>query len=428
MDGNKVIDVWETARKIVGRVDEELTRADYWRTDGKFQPVMRRLVTEMTRELGPELGGGDANTVYQTVYDLVARLGWYGPLHMAMTSENVADIRINSPSRPFIFICDDKPNKQKSPWPVSSEWMRFVVGSFRRRRGLTSPLPSRYTGAIADPPLRFSWVSSALSVGGDTLYIRKFRRYPLTLRDQVESGVLNREAADFLNMAVKAKVNLLISGASGAGKTTLATTLCLSIPKTERVVTVEDEHEIYLEETLDDYMALELTSEEPETTMSELLRNVGLKVAPDRVIVGEVRGKEAADLMQAMNMGVDGSMATIHANSPAEALVKWADYVMMSDNPPPLEVIYNRIAAQRPLVVQIGRLPSGKRIVTGISECLSANKTTFETQLLFQAENGQISRTRTPYSDYLSRRLAPIKQMLEVRRSRISELPTEMSR
>lgn len=411
--------VLDVTRQILARLNTQLARDNYWQKNGDFQPVMRRLIAEMTRELGPALGS-EANAVFQTAQELVSELGWYGPLQEAMSSEDVTVIIINSPERHFLF--EQNGTVRKAPWSVSSEWLRFIVAAFRRRRGLGATLPARYTGAVARPPMRYTWVSGAFAVNGDTLYIRKFRRYPLSLKDQVDSGVLTREAAEFLDMAVKARVNMLVSGGSGAGKTTLTTTLCLSIPRNERVVTVEDEHEIYLEESLDNFVAYELNPEEAETSLSDLLRHVGLKVAPDRVIVGEVRGKEAFDLLQAMNTGVEGSMATIHANSPADGLIKWADYVMMSSNPPPLDVIYSRIAAQRPLVVQIARLPDGKRMVTGIAECVSANKTIFETQALFRLENEALVRTRTPYSNELAARLAPVKQLLESRRSRISQI------
>lgn len=420
-DKDKTKLILDTTRQIVGRLNAQLNREDYWRTNGEFQPVFRRLIAEMTRELGPALGA-EANAIHESVQELVAELGWYGPLQEAMSSEDVTVIIVNSPDAPFLF--EQAGKVRKAPWAVSSDWLKFIVSAFRRRRGLsTAALPARYTGAVARPPMRYTWVSSAFAVNGDTLYIRKFRRYPLTLKDQIEAGVLSREAAEFLDMAVKAKVNLLVSGGSGAGKTTLTTTLCLSIPPSERVVTVEDEHEIYMEESLPNFVAYEINPEQPETTLSDLLRHVGLKVAPDRVIVGEVRGQEAFDLLQAMNTGVDGSMATIHANSPADALTKWADYVTMGDNPPPLDVIYNRIAGQRPVVVQIARLPDGRRLVTGIAECISAHKTTFETQQLFLLdEEERLARTRAPYSQELAGRLAPVARRLKERRSRISQI------
>ena len=412
----------ETTRQVLGRLVAQLEQEKYWQVHGDFQTAMRRLTAELTRELGPELGT-EANAVYLQVVDLVSRLGWYGPIHHAMSEKEITDIRINSPYRPFLFIKEGK--KHEMPVKVSSEWIRYIVTGFRRQRNLgAAGLPVKCTGAVARPPMRYTFVSGIFGVGGDSLYIRKFRRYPLKLIDQIETGVLTPEAADFLDMAVKARLNLIVSGGSNAGKTTLLTTLALSIPRAERVVTVEDEHEIYLEESeLKDFLPFELNREEqPATDMSELLRNVALKVAPDRVIVGEVRGKEAYDLMQAMNIGVDGSMATLHANSPADALTKLADYVMMSDNPPPLEIIYSRIAAQHPLVVQISLLPDGKRMVTGIAECLSTSKTTFETQQLFVVENGRLWRTRTPYSQFLAARIAPIKELLEVKRSRVSRI------
>lgn len=404
--------VIDKVKETIERVDADLNRQKFWQMDGDFRTAINKLTAEISRSVGPALGA-DAQTVNQSIQELVSHIGWYGPLQEQLGREDITVIMINSPAKPFLFEKDGK--LFKAGYAISAEWMEFTVKSLRRRRGLDGELPPRYTGALSTPPMRFTWVSQIFGVNGASLYLRKFRRYPFTMRDQMKRGTITWEVAQFLDAIVKARVNILVSGGSGAGKTTILTTMGLSIPETERVVAVEDEHEIHLTEVLPNFVAYELNPEEPRTTMSDLLRHVGLKVAPDRVLVGEVRGKEAFDLLQAMNTGIDGSMATIHANAPADALKKWADYVAMSDTPMPPEVIYSRIADVHPIVVQISRLPNGQRMITGIAECLSAAKTTFETANLFEigeerGPNGErlpkIVRTRTPFSPYLADRFA----------------------
>lgn len=383
--------VLEAARESLGNF--EIGQGD------DYAATMRKLATVLSKSLGATTLGPNGE-----VGELLSAVGWYGPLHGLLSDDEVTNIMINSPSHPVLVERGGK--LLRLPLTLPAEWIRFAVARFRQRRGLGEELPGRYTGALSRPPLRYTYVSSKFGVAGDSLYIRKFRRYPLTFEDQIKSSTMTPELARFLDGVVRARVNILVSGGSGAGKTTLLTTMGLSIPKKERVIAVEDEHEVHLTDIHPNFIAYELNPEEEGTTMSDLLRHVGLKVAPDRVIVGEVRGKEAFDLMQAMNTGVDGSMATIHANSAADALKKWADYVSMADTPLPPEVIYNRIAGVHPVVVQITRLPSGRRVVSGIVECLSAAKTTFETAALFGLDGERPVRTRTPLSPFLADRFA----------------------
>lgn len=393
----------ETARDTLSRIDVEFKKTGFWKANGDFDTAMRKVKTELSKALGASLGTD--TEADEAMQELLALIGWYGPLQECFVREDITVIMINSPTKPFLFE-NDEGKLFKSSYPVSSKWMEFTVSSLRRRRGLGGELPPRYTGALSNPPMRFTWVSRIFGVNGDSLYIRKFRRYPFTLKDQLKRGTITWELAQFLDGLVKSRVNILVSGGSGAGKTTILTTMGLSIPEKERVVAVEDEHEIHLSDVLPNFVAYELNPEEPGTTMSDLLRHVGLKVAPDRVLVGEVRGKEAFDLLQAMNTGVDGSMATIHANAPADALKKWADYVLMADVAMPQEVVYSRIADVHPVVVQINRLPDGRRMVTGVAECLSAARAVFETATLFEVnKKGEIVKTPTPPSSFLADRL-----------------------
>jgi pilus assembly protein CpaF len=369
-----------------------------------FEQTIARLHQHLVGTLGESVlnHGGDG------LDELLTQAGWFGPLQGLMDDDEVTVIQVRWPGEPIIVERGGR--QMRLNMTLSAEWIRFIAARFRQRRGFTVSLPVYHTGTLVSPPLRYTYVSPVFSAAGDTLYIRKFRRYPIPFEDQIRSGTMTRELAQFLMGIVRGRANILISGGSGAGKTTLMTTMALAIPPEERVIAVEDEHELYLEKALPNFTPLELNPDYRETTMSDLLRHVGLKVAPNRVLVGEVRGKEAFDLMQAMNTGIDGSMATIHANSPVDALKKWADYVTMAETAMPQAVIYSRIAEVKPVVVQINRLPTGERVVSGVVECLSSSKATFETAALFALDDKtRPVRTRTPFSPHLADRLAAVK-------------------
>ena len=395
----------EAGRKILQQIQQ---KPEFKQQEANYELTMRMLRTAFSKL--PDYGGWRLDMSDDTDFEsLLSQLNWYGPLTGLLKTPGLNAIMINAPDKKVLV---DQGGKTKATNIVmSTDWIRFVVRSLRQARGLSINVPDRYTGALTDPPIRYTYVSSRLGVSGDSMYIRVLPRNPMTWQDLINSGMMDKQIALFLQALIKIRVNILVSGGSGAGKTTLITTMGTSIPRSERVIAVEDEHEIHLNEVLPNFTAYELNPEIPNITMSDLLRHVGLKVAPDRVFVGEIRGKEAFDLIQAMNTGVDGSMATIHANSPEDALKKWADYVAMSDVPMQPEVVYSRIADNKPVVVQVTRLSSGQRVVSGIAECRAASKAIFETGKLYgmDGEDGVAVRTKTPFSDYLAKRMAAQK-------------------
>ena len=208
-----------------------------------------------------------------------------------------------------------------------------------------------------------------LSLIGPTITIRKFSRNPLQIDDLVRFGSISYEMADFLNVCVKLRKNIIISGGTGSGKTTLLNILSSFLPDTERIITIEDAAELQLRQ--DHVVRLESRPAniegKGEVNIRDLVRN-SLRMRPDRIVIGECRGGEALDMLQAMNTGHDGSLTTIHANTPRDALSRLETLVLMAGFDLPLRAIREQIASAIAIIVQINREKDGTRKVTNISE------------------------------------------------------------
>jgi pilus assembly protein CpaF len=225
-----------------------------------------------------------------------------------------------------------------------------------------------------------------LALRGPTLTIRKFSRDPYTMDDLIEFGSLTSRSAHFLAAAVKGKLNVLISGGTGTGKTTLLNAMSAYVPGDERIVTIEDAAELQLQQehviTLESRPAnIEGTG---EIRIRELVRN-SLRMRPDRIIVGEVRGAETVDMLQAMNTGHEGSLTTIHANSPRDALARLETLVLTAGVELPLRAIREQISSAFDLLVQIQRLVDGSRRVTHVTEVLRMESDVVTLQDIFIA-------------------------------------------
>jgi pilus assembly protein CpaF len=218
---------------------------------------------------------------------------------------------------------------------------------------------------------RVNAVLPPVSLSGPLVTIRKFGRDRLAAADMVRLGTITTDAVEFLQACLQAKLNVLIAGGTGSGKTTMLNALSASIPDSERIVTIEDAAEL----RLDQAHVLRLESRpsniegEGEITIRELVRNA-LRMRPDRIIVGEVRGAEALDMLQAMNTGHDGSMCTVHANSTRDALARVETMVLMAGFDLPVKAIRQQVASALDLIVQIDRFPDGARRVMAITEVL----------------------------------------------------------
>jgi pilus assembly protein CpaF len=234
---------------------------------------------------------------------------------------------------------------------------------------------------------RVNAIIPPLALRGPTLTIRKFSRDPYTMDDLITFGSLTPKAAHFLAACVRGKLNVLIAGGTGTGKTTMLNAMSAFVPGDERVVTIEDAAELQLQQ--DHVITLE--SRPPniegkgEVRIRELVRNA-LRMRPDRIIVGEVRGPETLDMLQAMNTGHEGSLTTIHANSPRDALSRVETLVLTAGVDLPLRAIREQIASAFDLLVQISRLVDGSRRITHVSEVLGMESDVISLQDVFVAK------------------------------------------
>jgi pilus assembly protein CpaF len=240
-----------------------------------------------------------------------------------------------------------------------------IVAPLGRRVDESSPM----VDARLPDGSRVNAIIPPLSLVGPILTVRRFPRQPLTVDDMIRLGSMTRDMAEFLAAAVKAKVNIIVAGGTGSGKTTLLNVLSSFIPDDERIVTVEDAAELQL---IQDHV-LTLESRPPnidgrgQVSIRDLVRNC-LRMRPDRIIVGEVRSGEALDMLQAMNTGHDGSLTTVHANSPRETLSRLETMVLMAGMDLPVRAIRDQISKAIHLIVQQERLQDGTRKVVSVAE------------------------------------------------------------
>jgi pilus assembly protein CpaF len=261
-----------------------------------------------------------------------------------------------------------------------------IVAEVGRRVDESSPmvdarLPDGSRVHIIIPPL---------SLSGPLITIRKFSKKRLTLAELIKLGSVNSEAVDYLQRCVHAELNILISGGTGSGKTTLLNALSAAIPDEDRIITIEDAAELQLNQR----HVLRLESRpkniegEGEVPIRELVRN-SLRMRPDRIVVGEVRGAEALDMLQAMNTGHDGSLSTVHANSPRDALARVETMVLMAGYDLPVRAIRQQVCSALDLIVHLERLEDGSRRVTAITEVQRMEAEVVTLQDLFKFKFGE---------------------------------------
>ena len=309
----------------------------------------------------------DRNRFENLEKELLDEIIGYGPLQILLEDPEINDILINGPRRVFI--------ERRGVLEQSS--IRFLDDRHVLRviRRMISPLGRRIDesspivdGRLADGS-RINAIVPPLALDGPCLSIRKFRKDPLTAEELLAGGSITREALDYLTKAVESRRNLLISGATGSGKTTLLNILSQYIPAGERIVTIEDAAELQLRNT--HVVRLETRPENNEgvgeISAGELVKNA-LRMRPDRIIVGESRGGEVVDMLQAMNTGHAGSMSTVHANSAQDAVTRLEMMVGMSGFKGSSELILKMIGSALDMIVHIGRLANGHRCVLQICE------------------------------------------------------------
>ncbi|MBC7103594.1 MAG: CpaF family protein [Parvibaculum sp.] len=306
----------------------------------------------------------------------------YGPLEPLLARDDIADIMVNGCERTFIEV-NGKVELTGVRFRDNSQLMNIcqrIVSQVGRRVDESSPI----CDARLPDGSRVNVIVPPLAIDGPALTIRKFRRDKLTMNDLVQYNSISQEGAEVLGIIGKVRCNVLISGGTGSGKTTLLNCLTGFIDTDERVITCEDAAELQLQQP----HVVRLETRPPnlegqgQVTMTELVRNC-LRMRPERIIVGEVRGPEAFDLLQAMNTGHDGSMGTLHANSPREALSRLESMITMGGYQLPSKTIREMICGSIDVVIQAARLRDGSRRITHITEVLGTEGDVIITQDLF---------------------------------------------
>ena len=306
----------------------------------------------------------------------------YGPLEPLLARDDIADIMVNGSDTVYIEV-NGKTRQTGVRFRDNAQLMNIcqrIVSQVGRRVDESSPI----CDARLPDGSRVNVIAPPLAIDGPTLTIRKFKKDKLTLDQLVNFGSISAEGAEVLRIIGKSRCNVLISGGTGSGKTTLLNCMTAHIEPDERVITCEDAAELQLQQP--HVVRLETRPAnlegEGEVTMRDLVKNC-LRMRPERIIVGEVRGPEAFDLLQAMNTGHDGSMGTLHANSPREALSRLESMITMGGLGLPSKTIKEMIVGSVDIVVQAARLRDGSRRITHITEVLGTEGDTIITQDLF---------------------------------------------
>ena len=314
----------------------------------------------------------------------------HGPLEPLLRDPEITEIMVNR--HDLIFIERDGLLHRTDLRFIDEEHLRRtidrIVSAIGRRVDESSPM----VDARLPDGSRVNAVIPPVAIDGCSLTIRKFSVEPYTARDLISMGTITPEAMDLVSACVRGRLSILISGGTGSGKTTTLNVLSSFIPAGERIVTIEDAAELQLHQP----HVVRLESRPPNVegkgavTIRDLVRN-SLRMRPDRIVVGEVRDAAAVDMLQAMNTGHDGSLTTVHANSPRDALSRIETMVMMADLDLPVRVIREQIAGALHLLVHQARLRDGSRHVTSISEITGLDGDTIVTQDLFRFEYNPVA-------------------------------------
>lgn len=314
--------------------------------------------------------GYDLNYLERSyIFNLIQNeINGYGPITEMLDDDRITEIMVNGPSSIYVEI-DGKIVKDDSVSFINDKHILRTIQRIVQPLGRTIDTANPMVDARLRDGSRLNAIIPPLSLTGPVLTIRKFAKNLESVEDLLMKGTLTNDMAIFLEACVEAKLNILISGGTGTGKTTLLNILSSFIGGDERIITIEDAAELRLHQKHVISLETRLTNYEGEgeVTIRDLVRN-SLRMRPDRIIVGEVRGKEAFDMMQAMNTGHEGSITTLHANSPVDAINRLETMILMNEMEIPVSAVRGYIENAIDIVVQVDRLTDGRRKVSSISE------------------------------------------------------------
>jgi len=365
----------------------------------EFRPIISEVLTELKINL-------NRREQFALEKVLVDELLGLGPLEELLSDPTISDIMVNGPDQCFV---ERKGKLELAHIQFRDEEHLFqiaqrIVNKVGRRVDQTTPLAD---ARLMDGS-RVNVIVPPLSLKGTAISIRKFSEKPITLDMMRGFGSMSEKMATLLKIAGAARMNIVISGGTGSGKTTMLNALSKMIDPGERVITIEDAAELRLQQP--HWLPLETRPANLEgqgaITIRDLVINA-LRMRPDRIILGEIRGSECFDLLAAMNTGHDGSMATLHSNSPRECLARMENMVMMSDIKVPKEAISRQIADSVDLIVQVKRLRDGSRRTTNITEVIGMEGDVIVTQELFKFQYMDESSDGKIIGEYQSMGLRP---------------------
>jgi pilus assembly protein CpaF len=303
----------------------------------------------------------------QIFHDILDELTGFGPIQPLLDDDDVSEVMVNGPKKVFI---EKKGRLTKSAVTFDDDDHvlrvidRIILPLGRRVDADTPTVDARLPDGS-----RVNAVIRPVSIDGPSITIRKFKKDKLSIQQLIDFGSLTSQMAEFIRACVLAHLNIVISGGTGSGKTTLLNVLSSYIPEEERIITIEDAAELQLQQ--DHVLRMETkvanTDGRGAVSIRDLVRN-SLRMRPDRIVVGECRGGEALDMLQAMNTGHDGSLTTLHANSPRDAISRMETMVLMAGMDLPLKVVRQQISSAVDLIIQQSRLKDGSRKVTAITE------------------------------------------------------------
>lgn len=378
-------DIARTVRERLSAIPERATLTD---------DELRMLVEEQidsVRQLPQFVGRDDEGVRRAVVNDLLG----FGPIQDLLDDPSISEVMVNGPGQVWI--------ERRGTLAISDaqfespEQLLRIIDRMVRSSGRRVDQSSPMVDARLPDGSRLNVVLPPLSVDGPAVTIRKFTSSGLDIDDLVRSGTLSRPAAEFLTAAVASRMNVVVSGGTGTGKTTVLNILSSFIGTDERVVTIEDAVELTLR--MPNLIRLEARPNNSEgageVNIRDLVRN-SLRMRPNRIVVGEVRGSETIDMLQAMNTGHEGSLSTVHANSPRDALRRLETMILLAGVDLPLRAVREQIASSIDLIVHLARDAQGRRFVTTITEVVGMESDVVSTADLFARDFGFVAPDALP--------------------------------
>jgi pilus assembly protein CpaF len=359
-------ELYEVRRRLHARLAAELGNVLYKKDlePERLSGMVREHVLVMLRSEPTPMSAAERKSLLE---DIEADVLGHGPIEEFLRDPEVTEIMVNGPHEIYVERKGKlyRTNRRFADEDHLRSVIDSIVGRVGRRIDESSPMVD---ARLADGS-RVNAMIHPLAIAGPFLTIRKFSEDPFSTQDLVDFGTMTAPVGNFLDLCVKGKLNMLISGGTGAGKTSTLNVLSSYIPANERIITVEDAVELRLEQP----HVLQTESRPPnvegkgQIAIRDLVRN-SLRMRPDRIVVGEVRGAEALDMLQAMNTGHEGSISTLHANSPRDALSRLETMVLMAGMDLPVRAIREQIASAIDLIVHQSRLRDGSRRITHVTE------------------------------------------------------------